>query len=560
MRRAAMLALCLGIILPHASPSRADDLATCRGSDPDARMAACSRMIARGARTGRLNLAEAHNQRGVGYYQRGDLDSAIREVTEAIRISPQAVFYNNRGGYLAHKGDWEKGLADLDRSIAMNPNNPNFRYNKGVELVRKGETSAGLSEFDQAIAMGGKYPTYFFTRGIVLFALGQTDRAIRDFDEAIRRQPDRADYYSGRGLARYAKSDIAGATADLDRAIRLDPAEKDAFVLRATLKESKGLLEEAISDYREALRPARIRFGMVGKGNKGEIELREPISAQAKATAKARLAVLSEGPTSKLAAKPPEAVAVPPAAPDDRFRRKIALVIGNAAYPGSAALANPANDARDVASQLRAMGFDVTTGIDLDRKHLGDHVRDFLLSAPTARVALLYYAGHGVQVDNRNYLVPVDVHLGSAMRPMEEMTALDTIVAALNDPLRSNVIILDACRNNPFDADALVGAAEAGRSVQIRSGLASPSAISRGAGAGAGTLIAFATAPGEVALDGDGHNSPFSASLARHIGTVGLEVQQMLTRVRAEVVAATKNRQVPWSNSSLLGEVYLVDR
>ena len=92
----------------------------------------------------------------------------------------------------------------------------------------------------------------------------------------------------------------------------------------------------------------------------------------------------------------------------------------------------------------------------------------------------------------------------------------------------------------------------------MRSGLAAPSGLGKGATTGAGTLLAFATAPGQVALDGDGENSPFSAALARHIATAGLEVQQMLTRVRAEVVAATASKQVPWSNSSLLGEVYLV--
>jgi uncharacterized caspase-like protein len=98
------------------------------------------------------------------------------------------------------------------------------------------------------------------------------------------------------------------------------------------------------------------------------------------------------------------------------------------------------------------------------------------------------------------------------------------------------------------------------RAIAVVAGLAVPSAPASGATRGAGTLIAFATSPGQVALDGEGTNSPFSAALSRHIGTPGLELQQMLTRVRAEVVAATKGQQVPWSNSSLLGEVFLAEK
>jgi uncharacterized caspase-like protein len=139
------------------------------------------------------------------------------------------------------------------------------------------------------------------------------------------------------------------------------------------------------------------------------------------------------------------------------------------------------------------------------------------------------------------------------------LTDLDTILVGLDNQIRANVVILDACRDNPL-ASKTVADNAASRSVTVRSGLAAPTNLGRGEASGAGTLLAFATAPGQVALDGDGSNSPFSTALIRHIGTPGLEVQQMLTRVRAEVVVSTKGKQVPWSNSSLLGEVYLAGR
>ena len=165
---------------------------------------------------------------------------------------------------------------------------------------------------------------------------------------------------------------------------------------------------------------------------------------------------------------------------------------------------------------------------------------------------MLFYSGHGISIDGKNFMVPIDAKADTPQNLIASLTNVENIIAGLDDQVRTNVFILDACRNNP-----MAGLPPGGRGMTISTGLSAPTGLAAGAMRGAGTLIAFATAPGQVALDGEGANSPFSDSLARHIGTPGLEVQQMLTRVRAEVVAATKNKQVPWSNSALLGEVYL---
>jgi uncharacterized caspase-like protein len=234
-------------------------------------------------------------------------------------------------------------------------------------------------------------------------------------------------------------------------------------------------------------------------------------------------------------------------------------VIGNGAYQNAPQLTNPANDARMIARDLHDMGFEVSHGVDLERAAMTKLIGDFLRAAATANTAVLFYAGHGVQIDGQNYLLPVDVKFAGASDLTSEMTDVSTILAGLDDGIRANIVILDACRDNPLAQQAAQPAAP-GRSITVPTGLASPSSLGKGATSGAGTLLAFATAPGDVALDGDGADSPFSLALARHIGTPGLEVQQMLTRVRAEVVASTKGKQVPWSNSSLLGEVYLAGK
>jgi Caspase domain len=217
---------------------------------------------------------------------------------------------------------------------------------------------------------------------------------------------------------------------------------------------------------------------------------------------------------------------------------RVALVIGNTKYTSANVVPNAVNDARVMARALREIGFVVVDGFDLVRDSMERQIREFL------------HAGHGLQVDGRNYLLPVNARLQTASDLGFETVGLDNILESLDGASRTNIIILDACRNNPF-AQVLSARSGVARSVTALSGLAGYSNL------GIGTLIAFSTAPGAVALDGSGSNSPFTHALARHVRTPGLEVRQMLTRVRADVAAETEGRQIPWDNSALLGEVYL---
>jgi Caspase domain len=229
---------------------------------------------------------------------------------------------------------------------------------------------------------------------------------------------------------------------------------------------------------------------------------------------------------------------------------RVALVIGNGTYVNADALRNPPNDARAMAKALSDIGFDVAFGQDLERTPMERLVRDFLRRAASANVAVLFYAGHALQIDGRNYLLPIDAKLETASDLNYETIKLDDILEGLNDPARANIILLDACRDNPL-ARSFVARLGASRSGAVSTGLAAYSTL------GTGTLVAFSTAPGQVALDGDGTNSPFTMGLIKHLSTPGLEVRQMLTRVRNDVARATRDRQVPWDNSSLRGDVYL---
>lgn len=227
---------------------------------------------------------------------------------------------------------------------------------------------------------------------------------------------------------------------------------------------------------------------------------------------------------------------------------RVALVIGNGAYRHVPELPNARNDGRLMATTLRELGFEVLEGIDADMDRTGELVRQFARHIEAAEVALFYYAGHGLQVNGENYLVPVDARLERPADLEWETLPASRILSQLDSRERTNVVILDACRNNPFAQRLARGAT---RGVRVGSGLADM----RG---GLGTLIAFATEPNAVALDGDGSNSPFTAALARYMREPGLEIRQLMTLVRRDVVQATDGEQVPWDHSSLLGDFYFL--
>jgi hypothetical protein len=232
--------------------------------------------------------------------------------------------------------------------------------------------------------------------------------------------------------------------------------------------------------------------------------------------------------------------------------KRVALVIGNSAYRNTPPLPNPRNDAAAIADTLQNLGFAVQSGFDLDRAATEQALRAFGNSLGDADVALFYYAGHGLQVDTRNYIVPVDARLAGENDLPFEAVDLTLVLSLMERRPHTNLVFLDACRDNPL-AQNLARSMGAARSIAVSRGLAV-------AESGIGTLLVYATQPGNVALDGSGAHSPFTQGLLDYIATPDIEVRQMLTRVRAEVLQATGGKQVPWDHSSLTGDFFFVPR
>ncbi|MGA7806965.1 caspase family protein [Bradyrhizobium sp.] len=230
--------------------------------------------------------------------------------------------------------------------------------------------------------------------------------------------------------------------------------------------------------------------------------------------------------------------------------KRVAFVVGNGAYRNVPQLPNPVVDAQAMAKVLRSVGFDVVEGTNLTRDKMTDKLLEFGRRAEGADIAVFYYAGHGIAVNGTNYLLPVDADLKSEMDV--KLGAAINVDLTLDQTLadaKVKLVFLDACRDNPFAAK--IRSARATRSIAVDSGLADMKS-------GEGTLIAFATGPGQTALDGEsGTNSPFTRALVAHITQPGVEIQQAMTEVRAEVNEETNKNQLPWDHTNLVGSVYL---
>lgn len=225
--------------------------------------------------------------------------------------------------------------------------------------------------------------------------------------------------------------------------------------------------------------------------------------------------------------------------------KRVALVIGNSAYKNTTPLKNPSNDAVDMAEALRALDFEVIDGTDLRKRDMMKRIRAFAEKLDGADVGLFFYAGHGLQVDGRNFLAPVDAALKSDTDLDFEAIELNLVLKQLERNARLSIVFLDACRDNPLARNLVV----AGRSLAVGRGLAQVEKA-------VGMMIAFATQPGNIALDGEGRNSPFTKALLQHIGAEGASINDVMIDVRRDVLEETKGKQVPWENSSLTGQFY----
>lgn len=581
-----LLLTTLAVLSAPASAEDADWRNCAKERDPDLRIAGCTSVLARGDREPPENRAIAYNDRGNAYSDNGDKDRAIADYDAAIRLNPKyAIAHYNRGHEYQKVGDNDRAIADYDAAIRLNPRHAEFYINRGKAYSDKGDNDRAIADYDQAIQLKPKAVTYnnrgsayffkgyydraiadyneairlnpqlpdiYFRRGEAYSGKVDHDHAIVDYDEAIRRRPNYARTYYERGHAYSARGDKVRAIADYDQAIRIDPELYEAYYERGNTYSAKGDKDRAIADYDEAIRLFKIDpEPLVARGKIYE-ERRDWAKARAdfqavlelfddnvaalqglKRVAEAEAAAAkTEASTQSLRPAATAADATAATSPVlSEFR--VALVIGNARYAAQTPLDNPRNDAAAVAKALRDAGFRKVVSIeDLSRKAMVDALQEFQSEADRADWAVIYFSGHGVEIGGENYLVPVDAHLASDRNAPDEAVSLARVMDSVGGAKKLRMVILDACRNNPFNASMR-------RTLALKSGgkgLSPPKPP-------AGTLVFYAAKDGEQAQDGKGSNSPFAAALVKNLGERRLELFKMLRYVTVDVQEATRDAQ-----------------
>ena len=259
---------------------------------------------------------------------------------------------------------------------------------------------------------------------------------------------------------------------------------------------------------------------------------KEPEKAPRKDAVASKPAIIPKTETSKPA--PPENYAAD--------KKRMALVIGNADYVSGGSLDNPANDARSMESALKNLGFEVVKYENADQRNMRRAIDLFGAKLKGYDTALFFYAGHGVQVKGSNYLIPVNANLKSENDVEYDCVDAGRVLAKMEDAgTRTNIVILDACRDNPFERSWRRGARGAGLAFM---------------NAPSGSLIAYATSPGKTASDGTGSNGLYTSSLLEHIFTPNIKIEEVFKRVRSSVMRKTGKEQTPWESTSLTGDFY----
>jgi tetratricopeptide (TPR) repeat protein len=461
-------------------------------------------------------LALAYNGRGWAYRNKGEIDRALADYDQAIRLNPRFVIaLLNRTDVLALKGEYDRVIVDATEAIRLDPKSAIAYNNRGLAHKNRGDTDRAVADFNEAIKLNPRFALAYVNRGFAHSGKGDNERAVADYNEALRFDPRSTMAYNNRGWAYQLKGDHDRAIADFSRAIEIDPRMSLAYANRGTAYTSKGDNERALADFRKII----------------ELPAFSPTDRQRQEIARERIARLVQ-PTA-----PPPAVAA-------KGPRRVALVIGNSKYQYSPPLANPSNDARAVAAALQRLGFsEIIEHYDLTRDKMGRALRDFGDHAEGAEWAVVFFAGHGLEVNGTSYLIPTDAELKRETHVSDEAISLSQIQAKVDAATKLGLVILDSCRNNPFLTRMV-------RSVATRS-------LTRGLSPvepEGNVLVAYAAKHGTTAEDGSGRHSPFTEALLAHIEEPGLEINFLFRRVRDRVRDRTEKRQEPFLYGTLGSE------
>jgi tetratricopeptide (TPR) repeat protein len=544
----SILAFCLTAIPAAAGPLLDDDLATCRErqGDPKARHDACERLIADGKTIGK-DLALAYAVRGNAFYLKRDQVRAIEAFSKAIELDPDNVaFLNSRGWSYELRGQDDLALADFNLALQKRPNAPVIYNNRGMIYLRRGALQSALDDFNAALKFKPDMYYAHTNRGRVLAMNRDFDGALADFAEAERIDPNPPQAGVFRCVAYTDMGKFDDAIDDCNKVIARVPNYLYALCSRAEAHMGKGNLDAALKDLNTALgyNPNHVRAHM----DRGRLFEKRGDLAQARADYRSAAYALTpfdeiDVAMARKMAQERLAALTSQSGGASNAGRRIALVIGNGAYKNVHPLDNPPRDAKLVASALHEVGFqNVTLSNDLSRDKFFEVLRAFADEAERADWAVVYYAGHGFEIGGVNYLVPIDAKLAVDTDAEKEAVALEQVIASVGGARKLRLVMLDACRDNPF-------AATMQHTIALK-------LVDKGFSdiePSAGFMVVYAAKHGETALDGEGTDSPFAVAVARDVREPRVEVRKLFDIVRDDVWAATKHAQQPFTYGSPAG-------
>jgi tetratricopeptide (TPR) repeat protein len=533
-----MMLLVIAVLLPAASASaaapgnRSKLWEICRNNGGEAGLNACMAIInTRGIAAG--ERAAAYYTRCYHYIMGHDYRNALASCDRALEDNPSLVdAWLNRSTIRSGFGQFDLAIKDATRALDLATNNSDRAgalRNRAAAFVRRGSIAESRSDLDRAARLQPADVYNFINRADFLLQVGSPDEALQQVARARATRPTsnfsqqkmHADIGLLHGKALVALKRYSEALPVLDALLRMNPNDAEAFGLKSVALARTNNVAAA----RAALSTAR----------------RLPLSSPDAADVFREAEQLVRELDSAMAPRPENA-----AQPAGERSNRVALVIGNAAYQNVGPLANAGRDAEALAAEFDALGFrKVTLLRDLTREQMFTALRAFAKDAETSDWAVIYFAGHGLEMGGVNWLAPVDAQFKTDRDVRLEAVSIDELSAAIEGVRGLRLIVLDACRNNPFAPQMRF--TNSTRSLGTGLARVEPEG---------GTMVAYAAKAGQVAHDGDDGNSPFMKALLRRMKQPGLEISMLFRFVRDDVLAATGRQQEPFVYGSLPSEPF----
>ena len=540
--RGMMFLLALVLSLPGSSgfAAAAGDRSklweTCRNGGGEAGLTACMAIINTRGIPAR-ERATAYYNRCYHYILGHDYRNALANCDRSLEDNPSFVdAWLNRSTIRSGLGQFDLAIKDATQALAM-ANSNSYRAdalrNRAAVFIRRGNIAESRADLDEAARLQPGDVYNFINRADFLLQLGRADEALQQIARARATRPtgtfSREKMHSDIGLL-HGKSLVAlkrysEALPVLDALLRIDPKNAEGFALKSVALARTSNIAAA----RDALSTAR----------------RLPLSSPDAADVFREAEQLVREMDSAMAPLRGEGGA-PAATPSRERSNRVALVIGNAAYQNVAPLANAGRDAEALAAEFDALGFrKVTLLRDLSREQMFAALRAFAKDAETSDWAVIYFAGHGLEMGGVNWLAPVDAQFKTDRDVRLEAVSIDELSGAIEGVRGLRLIVLDACRNNPFAPQMRF--TNSTRSLGTGLARVEPEG---------GTMVAYAAKAGQVAHDGDDGNSPFMTALLKRLKQPGLEISMLFRFVRDDVMAATGRKQEPFVYGSLPSEPF----